>query len=164
METNRFEFRNIHLDEAEQAVNIEQICFLSKASPEDYMKNIVTNAHELFFVAVDKHSGNIAGFIYALATNESVFRDEFFTDADLHQPNGKNVMILGLAVLPEYRRQGLARKLMDILKSTQVNREAIVLTCLASKVEMYKKMNFRDNGISQSSWGGEKWHEMSCRL
>ena len=30
----------------------------------------------------------------------------------------------------------------------------------------YKKLGFRyvDLGISQSSWGGEEWHEMICRF
>ena len=36
--------------------------------------------------------------------------------------------------------------------------------CLEGKVGMYEKMGYRDHGISQSSWGGEQWHEMSCRL
>lgn len=165
MQTDKFEFRNIRSDEAEQTARIEQICFSpNKACSEDYMKKIAMNAPELFFVAIDKCSGKIAGFINALTTDESTFRDDFFTDADLHRPNGRNVMILGLAVLPEYRRQGLAYKLMDILKSKQKKRNTIVLTCLESKVEMYKKMNFHDNGISQSSWGAEEWHEMICRL
>ena len=33
--------------------------------------------------------------------------DEFFTDISQHKPNGKNVMLLGLDVLPQYRGQGL---------------------------------------------------------
>ena len=37
------------------------------------------------------------------ATDEEKFRDEFFTDIDLCDENGKNVMLLGLDVLPEYR-------------------------------------------------------------
>lgn len=163
--TDKFEFRNIRADEVEQVIKIEQICFSSnKACTEDYMRKIIMNASELFFTAVDKHSGKIAGFINGLATDECTFRDDFFTDADLHRADGKNIMILGLAVLPEYRGLGLARELMNTLKSEQKEREAIVLTCLDSKVEMYKKMNFQDNGISESCWGGEKWHEMSCRI
>ena len=36
--------------------------------------------------------------------------------------------------------------------------------CLQDKVEMYKKMNFRDEGISASTWGGEEWHDMTRKL
>ena len=31
----------------------------------------------------------------------------FFTDADLYDPEGRNVMLLGLDVLPEYRGRDL---------------------------------------------------------
>ena len=44
------------------------------------------------------------------------------------------------------------------------NRAQVILTCLDSKVGMYEKMGFLDLGISESSWGGEQWHEMVYRL
>jgi len=162
--TEKFEFRNIHEDEAEQAVVIEQICFPpNEACSEKNMKERIARAPELFLVAVDKKTGKVAGFLNGLATNESVFRDEFFINADLHEPNGENIMLLGLDVLPEFRGQGLARELMHqyLRRERENNRKIIILTCLKSKVEMYRKMGFLDKGISGSSWGGEEWHEMS---
>ena len=70
------------------------------------------HAPELFLVAVDKETGTIAGFLNGLATDEEAFRDEFFTDITVHNPEGKNIMLLGLDVLPEYRGQGLAREIV----------------------------------------------------
>jgi hypothetical protein len=29
---------------------------------------------------------------------------------------------------------------------------------------MYEKMGFIDRGIANSTWGGEEWHEMICRI
>lgn len=165
--TERFEFRNIHADEIEQAVTIEQICFPpNEACSEKAMKERIEKAPELFLVAVDKETGKIAGFLNGLSTNEHSFRDEFFTDANLYDSDGKNVMLLGLDVLPEYRMQGLARELMCqyLRRERENNRRMLILTCLQSKVEMYKKMGFRDEGIANSSWGGEEWHEMSCAI
>lgn len=162
--TERFEFRDIYANEADQAVKIEQICFPpNEACSEKSMKQRIEKAPELFLVAVDKQTGKIAGFLNGLATNESSFRDEFFTDANLYDPDGKNVMLLGLDVLPEYRMQGLARELVNqyIRRERENNRQMLILTCLQSKVEMYKKMGFCDDGIANSSWGGEEWHEMS---
>ena len=46
-------------------------------------------------------------------------------------------------------------------REQQKNREKLILTCLQAKVEMYQKMGFEDNGIANSTWGGEEWHEMS---
>ena len=39
-----------------------------------------------------------------------------------------------------------------------------MLTCLESKVEMYKKLGFVDQGMADSTWGGEAWHEMRCTV
>ena len=161
----KFEFRNIRPEETDQAVMIEQICFPpNEACSEAHMRERIEKAPELFLVAEEKESGKIAGFLNGLSTNEETFRDEFFTDADLYEPEGKNVMLLGLDVLPEYRGQGLARELVGQyrMKERKNGRDALILTCLQAKVEMYKRMGFCDRGIANSSWGGEQWHEMSC--
>ncbi|MCD8240899.1 MAG: GNAT family N-acetyltransferase [Lachnospiraceae bacterium] len=162
-----FEFRQIRPDEAEQTVRIEQICFPpNEACSEKMMRERVRVAPETFLVAVDRKTGKIAGFLNGLATNESLFRDEFFTDANLHEPDGANIMILGLDVLPEYRRRGLARAIVSRYAEIEAGRgrKQLILTCLDSKVKMYEKMGFRDLGLANSAWGGEQWHEMSRAL
>lgn len=163
----RFEFRNIYSEESEQAVRIEQICFPpNEACTEKMMRDRVTVAPELFLVAVDKATGKIAGFLNGLATDENVFRDEFFSDIRLYNPEGAYVMLLGLDVLPEYRGQGLAREIMRqyCQRERRKGRKQLILTCLDSKVEMYEKMGYQDLGIADSSWGGEQWHEMRYEL
>ena len=165
--TDRFEFRNIRPEEVEQAVLIEQICFPpNEACSEKNMKERIAKAPELFLVAVDRKTDKIAGFLNGLATEEPTFRDEFFTDAGLYNPSGKNIMLLGLDVLPEYRGQGLAREIVRryARREQENNRSKLILTCLDSKVEMYKKFGFLDDGIANSTWGGEEWHEMSYIL
>lgn len=163
----KFEFRNIRQDEAGQAAAIEQICFPpNEACTEQSMRERIAKAPELFLVAVDKENGKIAGFLNGLATNEYTFRDEFFTDAGLYDPNGKNVMLLGLDVLPEYRKRGLGRELVFqyLRREREKDRCMVLLTCLKSKVKMYEKLGFIDRGIANSTWGGEEWHEMSYTL
>ena len=75
-------------------------------------------------------------------------------------------MLCGLDMLPAYRKQGLARELIYnyCRREQERDRQRLILTCLASKVKMYEKMGFRDRGEANSSWGGEKWHEMDCLL
>lgn len=165
--TEKFEFRDVRPDEAEQTIVIEQICFPpNEACLAKSMRERVANAAETFLVAVDKETGKLAGFLNGVATNEEVFRDEFFTDITLHNPEGKNIMLLGLDVLPEYRHQGLAREIMNryVSREQAKGRKCLYLTCLDGKVEMYKKMGYTDDGISGSMWGGEKWHDMSRRI
>ena len=163
----KYEFRNIRPEEADQAVQMEQICFPpNEACSAKHMIERTLYVSDLFLVAVDKETGKIAGLLNGSATDEEIFRDKFFTDITLNNPKGKNVMLLGLEVLPEYRGQGLARELMSqyLKREKEKGREKVFLTCLDRKVEMYTKMGYRDLGISDSSWGGEEWHDMSYTL
>lgn len=163
----RFAFRNIKYEEAEQAAEIEQICFPpNEACKKEIMLERAAKAPELFLTAVDRGTGKMAGFLCGVSTDEYSFRDEFFTDTSLYDPNGKNIMILSLAVLPQYRRQGVARELMYqyLRREREKGRNFVLLTCLNSRVKMYKKMGFRDTGEANSSWGGNRWHEMVCVL
>lgn len=163
----RFEFRTIHSDEIEKAIAIEHTCFppYEACSPENMTARIGV-ACDFFLVAVDKTSGKIAGFLNGIATDETEFKDEFFTDASNHNPDGDNVMICGLDVLPEYQMKGLARELVRQYAAREKSRgrKSLVLTCLDNKVGMYQKFGFVDKGISGSVWAGEEWHEMSLAL
>lgn len=163
----RFEFRSILPEETDQAVTIEHICFPpNEACSRKAMTERIAAAPELFLVAIDRTNGRVAGFLNGISTNETSFRDEFFTDISLHDPRGKSVMLVGLDVLPEYRGQGLAREIVSRYgdRERKNGRELLVLTCLEPKVEMYQKMGFRDLGIADSAWGGEEWHEMTLKI
>ncbi len=162
-----FAFRPILPEEANQAAKIEQICFPpNEACTPDMMRRRVAKAPDLFLVAVDRQTGKLAGFLNGLATNEEAFRDAFFTNAELHDPQGSHIMLLGLDVLPAYRMRGLARELVRQYQERQrkQGRKYLLLTCAREKVEMYRKFGFMDEGIANSTWGGEVWHQMSCRL
>lgn len=164
---DRFEFRSIRLGEEDAAVAIEQICFPPhEACSEKHMKERIAKAPELFLVAVDKETGEIAGFLNGLSTNEASFKDEFFTDVNLYEPKGKQVMLLGLDVLPQYRRQGLAGEIVRRYAEREKanGRKSLILTCLDEKVTMYRKMGFCDDGIANSTWGGEEWHQMTLAI
>ena len=122
----------------------------------------MAEAPELFLVAVDKSTGRLAGFLNGLATDEESFRDEFFKDSKMNKPDGKNIMLLGLDVLPEHRGKNLAREIMStyVERETKKGRKKLILTCLEHLVEMYKKMGYADLGQANSTWGGESWYEM----
>lgn len=163
----KYDFRTINQEESDEAAKVESICFPpNEACSPEHMKSRIEVAADLFLLAIDKETGRIAGFLNGIATDEWSFRDEFFTDARTHDPDGDNVMLLGLDVLPEYRRQGLARELVDSYckREGARGRKRLVLTCLPDKIPMYTDFGFRDLGESASNWGGEKWHEMEIVL
>ena len=164
---DRFMFRTIQAEDTEQAILIEQICFPPhEACSPKAMTERIASASDLFLVAIDRQNGKIAGFLNGIATNEQKFRDEFFTDISLHDANGKNVMLVGLDVLPEYRMHGLAREIVRRYaeREKKNGRKTLVLTCLEDRIPMYLKFGFTDEGIANSTWGAEQWHEMKLQL
>lgn len=163
----KYEFRDINPAETEEAIEIEQICFPpNEACSPKSMRERIEACPELFMVAIDRESGVIAGFLNGVATDEDRFRDEFFTDISLHNPDGKHVMLLGLDVRPQHRGQGLAREIVNQyeIRERAGGRSRLYLTCLEEKVEMYLKFGLTDNGMANSTWGGEAWHEMEIEL
>lgn len=163
----RFDFRDIKPSEGEEAAEIEALVFPpNEACSHDMMLARVQGSPDLFLVAVDRKTGTIAGFLNGIATKETAFRDEFFSDALTHDPAGDNVMLLGLDVREEYRMQGLAREIVRTFAAREraKGRRRLVLTCLPHLIEMYENFGFRDLGWSASVWGGEHWHEMEMIL
>lgn len=165
--SEKYEFRSIRKEEADQAAEIEQICFPpAEAINREDIKDRVRKIPELFLVAEERETGKLAGYLTGFTTNEEAFQDKFFTEADLCDPYGKTNMLLGLEVLPEHRGQGLARELMMryLAREQERGRERAVLTCVDGKVEMYRRMGFEYIGISASVLGNEKWNEMEYRM
>lgn len=163
----RFDFRLIEEDEADEAAAVEAECFPPKeACTLEHMRDRVKAAKEIFLVAVDKETGKMAGFVNGIATDGDDFTDDYFTDASLHDKDGRNIMICGICVRPEYQKQGLARELVYnyCRREWEKGRRSLILTCKEQKVKMYKKFGFTDMGEANSSWGGQKWHQMYIHL
>ena len=162
-----FLLRPIRPEEAEEAALIEQICFPpNEACTPERIRERAAAAPQLFLAAICRQTGEMAGFLNGLSTDETVFRDAFFTDIRLYKPEGSQIMLLGLDVLPAYRRRGLATLIVRTYArmAREMGKKRLILTCLDEKVPMYEKMGFRDLGLSGSSWGGEAWHEMDMDL
>lgn len=162
-----FDFRDVKLSEGEEVAEIETLVFPpNEACSREMMLARVAGSPDLFLVAADRESGVIAGFLNGIATKEKAFRDDFFSDASTHDPDGDSVMLLGLDVREEYRLRGLAREIVRTFAAREraKGRKRLVLTCLPHLVKMYEGFGFRDLGWSASVWGGERWHEMEMML
>lgn len=162
-----YEFRQIKISESRQASDIEHICFPpNEADGPEVMDRRIKALSHLFYVAIDRKTGKLAGYINGIATKESKFRDEFFTNETLNDDAGTNIMLVGIAVLPNHQRQGLAKELVKRYKEIEKNagKQSLILTCHEEKVPMYEKWGFLDLGMADSTWGGDVWHEMRCQL
>ena len=132
--TERFEFRYIRPEEADQACDIEFECF----PPNEYcsremITGRVVRVPQSFYVAADRESGKLAGFLTSMATDAEAFQDEFFSNADLFEPGGRNAMILGLEVRPAYQHQGIGKALMAALEAAVKGEAEYIMLSTATK-------------------------------
>ena len=95
---------------------------------------------------------------------------ERVTGATLHTggagENGTTLAILGLAVLPDRRRQGIAAQLMHAYldRARQGGMERVVLTCKENLIPFYEQFGFVNRGVSQSVHGGVVWYDMEYTI
>ena len=87
-----------------------------------------------------------------MVTDEPSIRDEMYADASLHQENGAWQAIFGVNTLPEYRRRGLAAKLLTAAAddARAAGRRGCILTCKNQLISWYEKLGYRNQGVSQS--------------
>ena len=153
--------RGVQLKDVERVTEIEAICFPeAEAAPRKSFEDRITAFPECFLVA--ETEGHLIGFINGCITNSAVIHDELFYTTEHHIPEGKNVAIFGLDVIPVYRKQGIAALLMNhfIQLAKNTGRKSIILTCKAQLVDYYKSFGYVNNGVSKSTHGGAVWFDM----
>lgn len=106
--------------------------------------------------------GEVIGFINGCITDERIIFDEMFHDVSHHNPEGKYQAIFGLAVVPKYRGQGVAHRLMNefIELSRRRGKKGLTLTCKEQRIDYYAAFGYKNLGLSDSTHGGAVWYDM----
>ena len=114
------------------------------------------------FWLLEDGEGKLVSFVNGLVTDEPILRDEMYADASFHNSAGAWQMIFGVNTLPEYRRRGLAeRVLRRVIEDAKAQgRRGCVLTCKEALVHYYAKLGFVSEGVSASTHGGAVWYDM----
>lgn len=158
-------FRNATIVDLEAISAIENICFPPNeaASPASFTKRLQVFPQHFWLL---EKEGQIVGYINGMVTGHKTINDAMFEHAELHDEHGAWQSIFGLAVAPPFRNSGCAGKLMQHLieNATAQNRTGIILTCKEYLTGFYQKFGFEDLGVSQSTHGGEIWHDMTLYL
>ena len=141
--------RNAKKEEAALLAQIEAECF--PAAEAAGKQDIVAETN-----------GKIVGFINGAVAKEASLPDQMYHDASLHDPNGAYQTVFGLDVLPAYRRNGIAGRLLKrmIHHARECQRKGVVLTCKDHLVHYYAGFGFKHCGVADSTHGGAKWNEM----
>ena len=153
--------RNAKKEEAALLAQIEAECFpAAEAAGKQDIEARMDVFEDCFFVA--ETNGKIVGFINGAVANEASLPDQMYHDASLHDPNGAYQTVFGLDVLPAYRRNGIAGRLLErmIHHARECQRKGVVLTCKDHLVHYYAGFGFKHCGVADSTHGGAKWNEM----
>lgn len=139
--------RRVTMDDLEEVVNLESAAFkMTKEQTRDDMVGRIENYPDTFLVA--QEDGKVIGHIFGPAFNKRYIEDELYFNNHPNQKDDRYQMILSLAVLPAYRKQGIATKLIEALaqEARKQNRQAISLTCLPKLIKFYEKRGFHNEG------------------
>lgn len=159
-----FQIRNVTPADLEAVTALEAAAFpAAEAAAREAFAYRIETFPERFFVA--EAEGKIIGLVNGCASSLPVIADDLF-EPQGHEPAGKNQMVFGLAVHPDYRRKGIAAALLQRLIgfSRETAMERVILTCKAEKISYYSKFGFQNRGVSQSTHGGAVWYDMVLEL
>lgn len=154
--------RPANLADLDSVTAVEAACFPpAEAASRSSLAQRLSVYGESFLVAEAK--GEIIGFINGSVASNPTITDEMFDDISLHQPNGCYQAVFGLDVLPDYRRRGIAARLMEALiaSARRQGRKGLILTCKAHLLDYYAKFGYQNQGVSQSVHGGAQWYDMT---
>ncbi|WP_293007479.1 MULTISPECIES: GNAT family N-acetyltransferase [unclassified Oscillibacter] len=145
---------------------VEAACFpaAEAAGEEDFASRL--QVYPNHFWLLEAEDEGIVSFVNGMATNEETIRDEMFADAALHQEDGAWQAIFGVNTLPDYRRRGLAARLLRAAEQDArlSGRRGCILTCKAALLPWYESLGYRNRGVSGSVHGGAVWYDMTLEF
>jgi ribosomal protein S18 acetylase RimI-like enzyme len=162
---NEIIIRHVLPHDLEECFTVETSGFApEEAATRETIKLRIDTYPEGFLVA--EMGGKVVGILNSGATYKDDITDEELKQLIGHDPNGKNIVVFALAVLPEFQKRGIARQLMTrfVDEARQREKENILLLCKQHLIAYYESMGFAHMGLSKSTHGGAEWHEMRLAL
>ncbi len=159
-----YKIRNVTPADLAAVTELEAACFSpATAAGEKAFAYRIQTFPERFFVA--EENGRIIGMVNGCASSLPVIEDRLYGPQG-HEPDGKNQMIFGLAVLPEFQGRGIGTALMNHLIGfcRETAMEKLILTCRDCRVSYYERFGYVNCGLSASTHGGVEWYDMILEL
>ena len=155
------EIRTATMADLPRVAAVEAACFpaAEAATEADFAARLAVYPNHFWLLEQD---GELISFINGMVSDEPDLRDEMSADASLHDEAGAWQMIFGVNTLPQYRRRGMAARVMErvIADAKAQGRKGCVLTCKDQLVHYYETFGFRNEGVSSSTHGGVVWYAM----
>ncbi|MBN2116916.1 MAG: GNAT family N-acetyltransferase [Anaerolineales bacterium] len=162
---NEIIIRNVLPKDLEECFRVETSGFPpEEAAARETIQLRIDTFPEGFFVA--ETDERVVGMLNSGSTDKDDISDEELKQLIGHDPHGKNMVVFALAVLPEFQKRGIARRLMSrfLEEARRRKKENVLLLCKRHLIAYYEGMGFTHAGLSRSTHGGAEWHEMRLTL
>lgn len=162
---NEYNIRMVEPDDLTACHTIEAVSFPPcEAAWTTSLRNRIEIYPEGFLVA--EHDGRVVGQVNSGSTHKDDISDEEFKQLIGHDPDGDNIVIFSLSVLPEYRSKGVGTRLLEnfISQAREMGKSKVMLLCKESLIGYYARCGFSDMGVSACRHGNAEWHEMVLSL
>lgn len=154
--------RTANINDLKDIAAVEAECFpKAEAATEQQLGERLKYYSNHFLLMFD--GDRLVAFTDGFGTDEPDLTDKMYARANMHNENGAWQMIFGVNTVPEYRRQGLAGRLISetVKIAKKEGRHGLVLTCKDELVPYYTKFGFINKGITDKSvHGNVKWNQM----
>ncbi len=161
----KYTIRMVAPDDLTACHTIEARCFSpAEAAWASSIETRIQTYPEGFLVA--EYDGEVVGQINSGSTYKDDITDEEFKQLIGHDPDGQNIVIFSLSVLPQFQKQGLGDQLLGsfIKQARDMGKAKVMLLCKDKLVAYYTRHGFENEGTSASTHGGEQWVEMTLLL
>ena len=159
-----YKIRNVLPTDLQMVTALEARCFpVAEAAGEQAFAYRIAAFPERFFVA--EAQGEIIGLVNGCASSLPLIDDSLYEPKG-HEPMGKNKMVFGLAVHPQWQKRGIGSALLQrlIAYARETDMEQVILTCKEEKISYYQKFGFENQGVSKSVHGGTIWYDMTLKI
>jgi len=156
--------RQVRKDDLDSCYEVESRCYTLEGATKERIAKRIELFPQGFLVA--EINGRIVGMVNSGSTDKDSIADEELKDMVGHNPDGRNIIVFSLAVLPEFQKKSISKILMTefIVTSRELRKDKILLICRESLIEYYHNFGFVYAGKSSSKHGGFDWHEMRLQL
>lgn len=162
---SKYSIRMVEPEDLTACHTIEVRCFPPcEAAWTSSLEKRIEEYPEGFLVA--ECDGEVVGQVNSGSTSKNDITDEEFKQLIGHDPDGRNIVIFSLSVLPEHQKNGLGSQLLTsfIKQARELGKSNVMLLCKSDLIDYYSRHGFKEGGISASSHGDAEWYEMSLAL
>ena len=158
-------FEQVRFDDLDACHEIESLCYGEEGATREKIQSRIEAYPEGFYV-LRGEEGRVIGFVNGVCTDDMNISDEGLKDLTNHVSDGKNLVMLSVAIHPTFQKQGyssiLMNKYIEYIKA--LDKEKILLMCVMDLITYYDNFGFCYMKKSDSKHGGLDWHEMCLDL